>query len=77
MSYDALTRFWRLLIAVLTSASFLLPSATQLQAQKLKEFDSRYLESPRGGPQLRKAEQDVFRLTNAFRKQAGREPLKA
>ena len=68
MSYDALTRFWRLPVAVLISASFLLPSASQLQAEKLKEFDSRYLEAPRGGPQLRKAEQDVFRLTNAFRK---------
>ena len=76
MSYDALTRFWRLLFAILTSASFLLPSVSQLQAQQLKEFDSRYLESPRGGPQLRKAEQEVLRLTNAFRKQAGQEPLK-
>lgn len=77
MSYDALTRFWRLPIAVLTLASFWLPSVSQLQAQKLKEFDARYLESPRGGPQLRKAEQEVLRLTNAFRKQAGREALKA
>ncbi len=77
MSYDSLTHFLRPLLAVLTSAIFLLVSTSQLQAQKLKEFDSRYLESPRGGPQLRKAEQEVLRLTNAFRKQAGREPLKA
>src|SRR4029079_3185433 len=77
MSYDALTRFWRLLFAILTSASFLLPLASPLRAQQLKEFDASYLESPRGGPQLRKAEQEVLRLTNAFRKQAGHEPLKA
>jgi uncharacterized protein YkwD len=75
MCHDALTPFWRLLFAVSASATFLL-SASQLQGQKLKEFDSRYLQPPRRGPQLRRAEQEVFRLTNEFRKQAGREPLR-
>jgi uncharacterized protein YkwD len=75
MFHDALTRFWCLLFAVLAT-SFLLTPASHVQAQKLKEFDARYLEPPRRGPQLRKAEQEVLRLTNAFRKQAGREPLK-
>ena len=77
MPYDSLTHFSRLLFAVIASASFLLQATSQPPAQKLKEFDARYLRSPRGGPQLRKAEQEVFHLTNEFRKQAGREPLKA
>jgi uncharacterized protein YkwD len=77
MLYDSLPRFSRLIIAVLTSTGFLLQATSQSPAQKLKEFDAHYLQSPRGGPQLRGAEQEVLRLTNEFRKQAERQPLKA
>jgi uncharacterized protein YkwD len=77
MLYDSLTRFSRLLFAVLTSTGFLLQTTSQPPAPKLKEFDVRYLQSPRGGPPLRRVEQEMFRLANEFRKQAGREPLKA
>jgi uncharacterized protein YkwD len=44
--------------------------------QHLKEFDGDYLESPRGGPDLERAEEEIFRLTNDFRKAEGRAPLK-
>ena len=45
--------------------------------QELKEFDADYLESPANGPELTQVEKEILRLTNEFRKQNGRESLKA
>src|SRR5258708_22688748 len=69
MFYDALTHFLRALFVVLASSSFLLLAAVRLPGQELKEFDSDYLQSPSGGPELNKAEQEIVRLTNEFRRQ--------
>jgi uncharacterized protein YkwD len=44
--------------------------------QQLKKFDPDYLTSPRGGPDLARAEEAIFRLTNEFRKEQGQTPLK-
>jgi uncharacterized protein YkwD len=77
MVRDGLTYSLRPLLVVLASTSFWLQTAVQLPGQELKEFDSDYLQSPPGGPELNRAEQEIFRLTNEFRKQHGREELKA
>jgi uncharacterized protein YkwD len=77
MSHDALTYSLRRLLVVLASTSFWLQAALQLPGQELKEFDSDYLQSPPGGPELNRAEQEIFRLTNEFRKQHGRDELKS
>lgn len=73
---DVLTQLVR--IAFLTATAFGVCSIAVSSAEgvELKPFDARYLQPPRGGPHLRKAEQEVFRLTNVFRKEQGREPLK-
>jgi uncharacterized protein YkwD len=77
MFYDALTHFLRSLFVVLASSSFLLLAAVRLPGQELKEFDSDYLQSPAGGPELNKAEQEIVRLTNEFRRQHGLDELKS
>src|SRR5262245_31996406 len=77
MSGDVLTRLFRVVLGVAVAVTFFWLAVASGAGADLKAFDARYLQSPRGGPQLRKAEQEVFLLTNAFRKQNGREPLKA
>jgi uncharacterized protein YkwD len=74
---DVLTRLLSLVFCSATTAVFFCTAASLTNGAELKAFDARYLLAPKGGPNLRKAEQEVFRLTNAFRKQEGREPLKA
>jgi uncharacterized protein YkwD len=76
MFNDALTQLLRPLFVLLVSTSFLLQVAPRLAGQELKEFDSDYLESPPSGPELSRAEQEIVRLTNEFRKQHGRAELK-
>jgi hypothetical protein len=44
--------------------------------QELKEFDADYLQSPPVGPELDQAVGAIIRITNEFRKEQGREPLK-
>jgi uncharacterized protein YkwD len=44
--------------------------------QQLKELDANYLGWPRGGPDLARAEEAMFRLTNDFRKTHRQAPLK-
>jgi uncharacterized protein YkwD len=77
MSGDVLTRLFSIAFCIATIAVFFCAAASLTNGAELKAFDGRYLQAPRSGPHLRKAEQEVFRLTNAFRKEQGREPLKA
>jgi uncharacterized protein YkwD len=44
-------------------------------AQQLKEFDADYLEAPRGGPDLERAETEILGLTNELREKQGRPKL--
>src|SRR5262245_10735886 len=74
---DVLTRLAWVASFVGIAVALFCPAVSSVEDVSLKKFDARYLRPPKGGPQLRKAEQEVFRLTNAFRKQQGREPLNA
>jgi uncharacterized protein YkwD len=76
MTYAAFRHFLRRLLVVFASMTFLMQVPLLLPGQELKEFDSYYLQSPPGGPELNEAELDLVRLTNEFRKQHGREELK-
>src|SRR3954464_7617824 len=76
MFHDALTYSLRPLLVLLASTSFLLQMSQRAPGQVLKEFDSDYLQSPPSGPELNKAEREIVRLTNEFRKQHGRGELK-
>jgi uncharacterized protein YkwD len=60
------------------AAAFVLvsPTANVADAQQLKRFDAGYLESPRGGPDLERAEDELLRLTNDFREEHERSRLK-
>src|SRR6185295_12468805 len=42
---------------------------------KLKEFDARYLQSPKSGPRLEDVAKKIIDLTNEFRKAEGRGQL--
>jgi uncharacterized protein YkwD len=55
---------WLLIVAVAFVACV---HGGNLAAQQLKEFDGKYLNAPRGGPDLARAERDLFELTNEFR----------
>jgi uncharacterized protein YkwD len=63
--------FW-----VVAAWAFCIPILSTGVAQELKEFDASYLKSPRGGANLERAEDEIFRLTNEFREQHERSPLK-
>jgi uncharacterized protein YkwD len=65
--------FWRLLLAAAFTLCY--PTENAVAQQQLKEFDGKYLNAPRGGPDLARAEQELFRLTNELREKHGRPRL--
>ena len=75
MFYDILTASRRPLLVVVASLGTLVMDPSCVRGQELKEFDADFLESPAAGPELAKAEKEIFRSTNEFRKQNGRSEL--
>jgi uncharacterized protein YkwD len=62
-------RFWRPI--TLGPLVLAMCACSPVAAQELKEFDSDYLMSPAGGPELDDAATVIIRLTNEFRRAAG------
>jgi uncharacterized protein YkwD len=63
---------WLLIVAAAVVACV---APGNLAAQQLKEFDGKYLNAPRSGPDLARAEKELLRLTNEFREKQGRPRL--
>jgi uncharacterized protein YkwD len=69
MFHDPLTYYLRPILLACAFTGLFSQAALRLLGQELKEFDSDYLQSPAGGPELNKAEREIVRLTNEYRKQ--------
>ena len=62
--------FWR--IGFVTAILICVVAADVVRSQELKKIDASYLKAPAGGPDLERAADEIFRLTNQFREMQGR-----